>query len=163
MAVAVGEQPTLVAGPAGRLHCLFAHQFMRNYEIYEAVWDGERWSLPVNASLTYGASTRPVAAIGADGAVHAAWSDTTPGYSTIYYGTRSSTFWANRPVPGARGAMPAIAATSDGAVFIAWSDRRGDTGAYDVFCTIYRDNVWSAPESISDSRAADSLWPRLIV
>ncbi|MEJ5197299.1 MAG: hypothetical protein WHX53_00085 [Anaerolineae bacterium] len=162
-AVAFGEQPTLAAGPDGRLHCLFAHQFMRNYEIYEVVWDGERWSLPVNASCTYGVSSTPVVAVGADGAVHAAWADTTPGYSVIYYGTRSSTFWANRPVPGVRGIMPAIAVASDGTVFIAWSDRRGDTGVYDVFCTMYRDNIWSPPESVSDSRSANSLWPRLVI
>ncbi len=162
-AVASGEQPVLAVGPDGRLHCLFAHQFMRNYEIYEVVGDDERWSLPVNVSFTDGASSAPVVAVGADGAVHAAWADTTPGYSTIYYGTRSSTFWVNRPVPGARGTMPAIAVTSDHTVFIAWSDRRDDTGAHDVFCVICRDNVWSPPESVSDSQASDSLWPRLVI
>jgi len=163
MPVAYGAQPALAAGSDGRLHCLFTHRFMRNDEIYEVFWDGERWSLPVNASLTYGASTRPDVAIGADGVLHATWADTTPGYSTIYYGTRSSTFWANRPVPGARGIMPAIAVASDGTVFIAWSDRRADTGVYDVFCTIYRDHVWSPPESVSDSPANNSLGPRLAV
>lgn len=163
MSVAYGAQPALAADPAGRLHCLFTHRFLRNDEIYEVSWDGERWSLPVNVSLTYGSSTQPALAIAADGVLHATWSDTTPGYSTIYYGTRSSTFWANRPVPGARGVMPAIAVASDGTVFIAWSDRRGDTGAYDVFCTVYRDGVWSPPEAVSDSPASHALGPRLVV
>ncbi len=160
--VAYGEQPALAAA-GERLHCLFSAQFMRNYEIYHVAWDGVRWSLPVNVSSTYGVSRHPVLAAGSDGVLHAAWADTTPGYSTIYYGTRGATFWANRPVPSGRGIMPAIAVAPDGAVYIAWSDRRSDTGAYDVYCALYRDNIWYPPESVSDSATADSLYPQLAI
>ncbi len=160
--IAYGEQPALVAA-GDRLHCLFSTQFMRNYEIYHVAWDSAGWSMPVNVSCTYGASRHPVLALNGDGTLHAAWADTTPGYSTIYYGTRGATFWANRPVPSGRGIMPAIAAAADGTVYIAWSDRRNDTGAYDVYCTVYCDNIWYPPESVSDSAAADSLHPQLAV
>ena len=86
--VAIGEQPVLAAAPDGQLHCLFVNQFARNYEIYHVWWDGARWSLPVNVSRTAGASSQPALAVGADGSLHAAWADTTPGYSVVYYGTR---------------------------------------------------------------------------
>lgn len=161
--VAIGEQPVLAATAGGQLHCLFVNQFLRNYDIYHVAWDGNAWSLPVNASLTYGASSQPALALGADGTLHAVWTDTTPGHSTIYYGTRGSTFWANRSVPSGRGIAPSIAAAPDGTIFVAWSDRRSDTGVYDVFCSIYRDNVWNPPESISDSADANSLAPRLAI
>jgi hypothetical protein len=161
--VAIGEQPALAAGPDGRLHCLFVNQFLRNYEIYHVSWDGRSWTLPVNASLTYGASQQPTLAVAADGTLHAAWADTAPGYSTIYYGTRGATFWANRPVPSGRGITPALAVAADGVIYLAWADRRRDSGAYDVFCCLYRDGVWSPPESVSDSADADSRAPQLAV
>lgn len=161
--IAFGEQPALVATPGGQLHCLYVNQFMRNYDIFHIAWNGATWSLPVNASLTYGASSRPAVALSAGGTLHAAWADTTPGYSTIYYGTRGATFWANRPAPSGRGITPAIAAAPDGAIYIAWADRRNDTGVYDIFCTMLRDGVWSPPESLSDSADAHSLAPQLVI
>jgi hypothetical protein len=161
--VAFGEQPVLAAAAGGQLQCLYVNQFLRNYEIYHVTWNGAAWSLPVNASLTYGASSRPALALAADGTLHAAWADTTPGYSTIYYGTRGATFWANRPIPSGRGIAPAIAAAADGSIYVAWADRRADTGVYDIFCSIYRDTVWYPPESISDSADAHSLAPQLVM
>jgi hypothetical protein len=159
--VAIGEQPALAAAPDGQLHCLFVNQFVGNYEIYHAWWDGVRWSLPINVSRTSGASSQPVLGIGANGSLHAAWADTTPGYSVVYYGTRDSFFWSTRPVPSGRGAAPTIAATPDGAIFIAWQDRRSDTVDFDIFCSAYRDNIWQPPESVSDSAGANSLFPKL--
>ena len=159
--VAIGEQPALAVAQDGQLHCLFVNQFAENFEIYHAWWDGARWSLPINVSRTSGASTQPVLAIGVNGSLHAAWADTTPGYSVVYYGTRDSFFWSNRPVPSGRGAAPTIATTPDGAIFIAWQDRRSDTGNYDVFCSTYRDDTWYPPQSVSDNAGANSLSPKL--
>jgi hypothetical protein len=159
--VAIGEQPALAAAPDGQLHCLFVNQFARNFEIYHVWWDGIRWSLPVNVSRTLGASSLPVLAVGSDGSLHAAWADTTPGYSVIYYGTRGSFFWSARPVPSGRGAAPTITSTPDGAIFIAWQDRRSDTDNYDIFCSTYRDDTWQPPESVSDSASTNSLLPKL--
>lgn len=161
--VAIGEQPTLAATAGGQLHCLFVNQFLRNYEIYHVSWGGRSWTLPVNVSLTYGASQQPVLAVADDGTLHAAWADTTPGYATIYYGMRGGTFWANRPVPSGRGSTPALAVAPDGAIYIAWADRRGDTGVSDVFCCIYRDQIWYPPESVSDSAHANSSCPQLAI
>lgn len=161
--VAIGEQPALAAGPDGQLHCLFVNYFLRNYEIYHVSWAGHGWTLPVNASLTYGASQQPALVVGDDGTLHAAWADATPGYSTIYYGTRGASFWANRPVPSGRGVAPALAVAADGTLYIAWADRRRDTGVYDVFCCVYRDGLWYPPEAVSDSADADSCCPQLAV
>jgi hypothetical protein len=92
--------------------------------------------------------------------MHAAWADTTPGYSVIYYGTRDSFFWSTRPVPSGRGVAPTIASAANGALFIAWQDRRSDTGNFDIFCSIH-DDTWQPPESVSDSAGDNSLFPKL--
>jgi hypothetical protein len=161
--IAIGEQPALALAPDGVLHCLFVNQFARNYEIYHVWRNDAGWSLPVNVSRTFGASSQPALAIGADGVLHAAWTDTTPGYPTVYYATRAPTafFWSVRPVPSGRGAVPAIAVAPSGAVAIAWQDRRSDTDAYDIFSCTYSDDTWLPPQSVSDSAGSSSLSPKL--
>ena len=82
--IAYGMSPTLALDSEGRLHALFANQFLGNYEIYEIRLTDTVWSLPVNISHTSGLSAYPVLAAGADGALDAAWMDNSPGYWTIY-------------------------------------------------------------------------------
>jgi hypothetical protein len=161
--VAIGEQPALRATPDGRLHCLFVNQFARNYEIYYVWWDGAQWTLPMNVSRTYGVSTQPSLAVGPDNTLHAVWADSTPGYSVIYYGTRVSAFWANRPLPTGRGTAPAVAVSPDSEIIVAWQERREDTGVYDVLCSTNLNGSWGAPESISDSAQGNSLFPSICV
>ena len=126
-------------------------------------WDGVRWALPINASRTFGASTAPALAAGPDGRLHAAWADTTPGYSTIYYGTFSAPFWANLPIPSGHGSSPTIGVTPQGEIYVAWQDRRSDSGKLDIFCAAYTEGVSGTPESVSDSAGANSMSPRLAI
>jgi hypothetical protein len=76
-----GEVPHLVFSKNSNV-------FAGNSEIYYQIGDGKAWSLPVNVSRTQGVSTDPTLALGSDGVLHATWSDTTSGYSVIYYGRR---------------------------------------------------------------------------
>jgi hypothetical protein len=159
--VAAGERASLAATADNQLHCLFSNQFVGNYEIYYTFWDGVTWSLPQNVSHTRGASTRPVITVAPDGKPHAAWADTTPGYSVIYHATREEPFWSNAPLPNGRGCFPAIAAMPNGDIYIAWQDRRPDTSRYDVFCSILHDEAWSIPDIVSDCPSGHSIQPRL--
>lgn len=161
--VSIGEEPVLGATPDGRLQCLFVNRFAGNYEIYHTWFDGAGWALPVNVSQTHGISNQPALAIGADGSYHAAWADTTPGYAVIYHATRVSTFWANRPIPSARGTAPTIAMTPDGDIYVAWQGLRAGKDKYDILCSVLHQGVWSPPETVSDSPTANSILPRLAV
>ena len=160
--VASGEEPTLCATPDGRLHCLFTHKFIGNYEVYHVTLTGGRWSLPEPVSRTPGVSSSPALTVGPDGSLHAAWADTTPGYPTIYYGRYDAPFWTSAPIPSGRGTLPSITQTLTGDVHVAWQDRTDATGPYDILSSVLRDRQWSVPQIVSNSPAAHSLRPQLL-
>ena len=97
--VATGSQAVLATAPDGGIHCLFSAQMLGNVEIYHTTWQGAKWALPEVVSRTSGMSLSPALAIGKDGSLHAAWSDMTPGYATIYYGRRVAGRLDQRPHP----------------------------------------------------------------
>ncbi len=105
--VAVGSQAALATAPGGTVHCLFSARMFGNDEIYHTTWDGIKWALPEVVSRTSGVSLHPALAIGGDGSLHAAWADTTPGYSTTYYGRREEVAWTSGPIPNGSGSHPA--------------------------------------------------------
>ena len=150
--IASGEQPALAVTPDGRLHCLFTHKFIGNYEVYHVFLQGGRWSLPEPVSRTPGISTDPAVAVAPDGSLHAAWADTTPGESTIYYGTLDGLFWTSSPIPSGRGALPTIAITSTGDIHVAWQDRTGAAGRYDILsATLDRQTLDRAANRLQQS------------
>jgi hypothetical protein len=160
--IASGQQPHLAATPDGRLHCLFAHRFIGNYEIYYTCLINGSWALPEPVSRTPGASTDPALAVGPDGTLHAAWADTTPGYATVYYGTYRPPFWTSIPIPSGRGVLPTIAVAADGEVHVAWQDRVEAAGRYEILTSRLRDGQWSVPQLVSNSPNAHSLRPQLM-
>jgi len=160
--VASGEQPVLAAGSNGSLHCLFAHRFIGNYEIYHVTYDGERWSLPVPVSRTPGISTSPSLAVGPNGSLHAAWGDSTPGYSTIYHGTYLAPHWTSAPIPSGRGASPSIALTPEGDILVAWQDRLDEDSRYEILSSVFQNDRWSVPQIVSSSATAHSVRPQLL-
>lgn len=161
--VAVGNQAALAAAPDGIVHCLFSAQLLGNVEIYHTSWDGVKWALPAVVSRTSGVSLYPALAVGNDGSLHAAWSDTTPGYATTYYGRRLGVAWTSGPVPSGSGSHPTIAVDPGGQIFVAWQGRRPATGKFEVFCAIDCDGAWSLPEDVSDNAQCHSLYPKLTV
>ena len=161
--VANGEQPALAVDAGGRLHCLFTHQFLGNYEIFHITWDGATWSLPQTVSRTSGVSNHPALAADAQGNLQGVWADTTPGYSVIYIGRHESgePFWSSEAIPGARGSTPTIALAPNGDVYVAWQDRRGEAAIYDIFCAVQHEGAWSTAAIVSDTPACHSLYPQL--
>lgn len=159
--VASGEQPVVIAAPDSALHCLFVNRFLDVSQVYYIRWDGARWSLPEVVSRTPDSSIRPALALGSDGTLHAAWEDTTPGYPTIYHGTRREYAWSAVPVPNGRGSFPTLGIGRNAEVYLAWQDRLTSSNKFDVFCSLKVAGVWSTPENISDTPSCDSICPRL--
>jgi hypothetical protein len=162
--IAAGEQPSLVAAPDGRLHCLFANPFVGNWEIYHVTFGGERWSLPRPVSRTRGISVQPALAADKEGCLHAVWTDSTPGQPVVYYGSLgASGVWSSAPIPSGRGCYPTIAVARSGDVCVAWQDRMSQTEPYDVFSSLLHEGKWSLPDIVSDSASAHSMKPSLSV
>lgn len=161
--IIAGEQPSLVATPDGRLHCLFANPFVGNWEIYHITFSDEKWSLPKPVSRTGGVSTQPSLAAHIDGSLHAVWADTTPGESVIYYGALgASAIWSSAPIPSGRGCLPTLAITAEGDVCVAWQDRAPQSQVFDVYCSMLHEGQWSLPDIVSDSTSAHSVKPSII-
>jgi len=166
--IAAGEQPTVVVGPDQRLHCLFSQQFAGSYEIYHLMWDGLAWSRPLLVSRTAGSSRWPALAVSGNGTLHAVWSDTTAGYSTIYYGcshfggSAEQHLWFSQPIPSGRGSYPTVAVAPNGDIYVAWQDR-GVGDRFAVFCTVFRDSTWSVPENVSADPDTHSIFPQITV
>jgi hypothetical protein len=160
--IVAGEQPALAVTPDGKLHCLFANPFVGNWEIYHITYYDQKWSLPKPVSRTSGASTHPSVVADGDGALHAAWADTTPGQSVIYFGTLGTReIWSSSPIPNGRGCFPTLAAISGGAISVAWQDRATQSSAFDIYCAAHREGQWSLPDIVSDSVNAHSVKPSI--
>jgi hypothetical protein len=156
-----GEQPSCLTTADGRLHCVFAHAFMGNYEIFYISYDGDKWSVPQPVARTSGLSSRPALASAPDGTLWAAWSDTTPGYPTVYVARRERAGWVSGPVPGARGTRPVLALNRDSSAYLAWQDRRPTSKRYEVFCAVRQKDVWSTSLVVSDTPTQHSVLPHL--
>lgn len=155
--VAFGEQPVLAAAAGGQLHCLYVNQFLRNYEIYHMTWNGAAWSLPVNASLTYGASSRPALALGTDGTLHAAWADRradTGVYDVFCSIYRDSVWYPPESISDSADAhslAPQLVMDSRGTCHVAWEEERA--GSCHIFHTDRRPNGWARPSDVSQVEA----------
>jgi hypothetical protein len=159
--IAVGSQAALATAPDGSVHCLFSAQMLGNVEIYHSTWDGARWSLPEIVSRTGGTSIAPALAVGTDGSLHASWADSTPGYSTIYYGRRVEAGWTSGPIPNGSGSYPALALDSGGQIYVAWQSRSPATGLFEIFCARNGNGAWTLPEDVSANSQSHAIYPSL--
>jgi hypothetical protein len=161
--VATGSQAALATAPDGVVHCLFSAQMLGNVEIYHTTWKEAKWALPEVVSRTSGVSLSPALAIGKDGSLHAAWSDTTPGYATIYYGRRVEVGWTSGPIPNGSGSNPALAVDPAGQIYVAWQSRSPATGLFEVFCAQNSQGAWSLPEDVSANSQSHAIYPSLAI
>ena len=161
--VAAGSQAALATAPDGVIHCLFSAQMFGNVEIYHASWHGAEWTLPEVVSRTSGVSNSPALAIGKDGSLHAAWADTTPGYSTIYYGRRVAAGWTSVPIPNGSGSYPALAVDPGGQICAAWQSRSPATGLFEIYYSAGNQDVWSLPQNISANSQSHAIYPSLVI
>jgi hypothetical protein len=134
-----------------------------NVEIYHTTWKEAKWALPELVSRTSGVSLSPALAIGKDGSLHAAWSDTTPGYATIYYGRRVEVGWTSGPIPNGSGCHPAIAVDPGGELYVAWQSRSPATDRFEVFCAQNSQGAWSLPDGVSDNNQSHAIYPSLAI
>lgn len=158
--VASGESPMLVV-VGETVHAVYAKSFGGNYEVYYIKWKDGRWSLPRNLSFTSGPSTLPQIASAPDGTLHAAWADTSPGYSVIYHAQQAGSYWINRPIPSGRGSAPSLAVDDTGTVHVVWQDREGSASAFEVYYVRGDGREWSLPQNLSASADSNSLAPQV--
>ena len=154
--VATGERPSLVVDEEGTPHALFANEFGGNWEIYYVSWRFEVWSLPRNVSHTSGVSATPRIVLASDGTLHGVWSDTTPGYSVIYYARQIGSYWVNNQIPSARGDAPAIAIDGKSRVHVVWQGQDPPLAPFEVYYSRWDGSDWTLPENISAKATAHS-------
>ncbi len=156
-AIATGQRPAAGLAADGTLHVVFSNQFAGRYNIFYTAWTGNIWSLPRLVSKTPGMSTFPALALDRAGVVHAAWADTSPGFSVIYHGWLGTT-WLNEPLSNARGTAPVLAL--DGAadeLHLAYQASGINNGLREIFHLQGQRYHWSLPENISVSPEQESL------
>lgn len=163
-----GEQPALVAGKDGALHCVFSNSFLGNSEIYYIRYTGQKWGFPEWVSRTPGGSVQPGIALDASGAPHVVWSDDTAGRPAIYYAARGRVAWLYSQIPDCPGTNPTVAMAAGGEAFVAWQDRinvadgkKIVAGPHQVLCTVLADAAWSIPLFVSADRSVEAIGPRL--
>jgi hypothetical protein len=161
------EIADIVVDPKGIIDVAFGYtEFDRNSaEIYLArsTDGGKTWAQPFNISKTLGVSSEPDVAVGPDGSIHVAWTDTSAGgqHPQIYYcaskdgGVTWSTAENISNTSGAAG-EPAIAVGDDGCVFIAWAETASGANHPDIFFARKTSGVWVSSINVSSSLYATS-------
>ncbi len=145
-----GVQPVITSAEDGALYLTFANNYSGRYEIYVTIWDGSRWSLPVNVSYTSGDSLQPVVLVGANGVLHAVWEDRTPGYPIIYHAWRRSDWrWESRPIPNSAGRRPAACLDLNGRLHVAFQTGEDSLTSGDILYTCLQDGNWSPLQLVS--------------
>lgn len=149
-----GVQPVITNAGGETLFAAFANSYSGRYEIYFTVWDGSRWSLPVNVSYTSGDSLQPVIVAAADGLHHIVWEDRTPGYPVIYHARRRSDWrWESRPVPNSAGRRPSACADAAGRLHVAFQTGDDSLSSGNVLYTCLQNGAWTPPQLISSGNS----------
>ncbi len=155
--MATGQRPSAGLAADGTLHVVFSNEFAGRYNVFYVAWASDTWTLPRLVSKTPGMSTFPSLAVDRAGVVHAAWADTSPGFSVIYHGWLETT-WLNEPLGNARGTAPVLAL--DGVVddlHLAYQASGINGGPREIFHLQGQRYVWSLPENISLAPEQESL------
>ncbi len=155
--IATGQRPSAGLAADGTLHVVFSNEFAGRYNVFYVAWVDDTWTLPRLVSKTPGMSTFPSLTLDRAGVVHAAWADTSPGFSVIYHGWLETT-WLNEPLSNARGTAPVLAL--DGAVdelHLAYQANGINNGPREIFHLQGQRYSWSLPENISVSPEQESL------
>lgn len=157
LSVATGQRPSAGLAADGTLHVVFSNEFAGRYNIFYIAWSEENWTLPRLVSKTPGMSTFPSLAVDRSGVVHAAWADTSPGFSILYHGWLQNT-WLNEPLRNARGTAPVL--VLDGAsneLHLAYQASGISNSTREIYHLQGQIYQWSLPENISISAENESL------
>jgi hypothetical protein len=146
-------RPSVAVGTDGSVHVAWHDDTPGDYEIFYAVKPpGGVWSDAVNISNSSKWSFWPSLVVGAEGFLHAAWHDQTPG--------NWEAFSASKPPDGAwspvtnlsnsagTSFIPTLLIAGDGLVYAVWQD--DTSGSSDVFSASRPpEGPWSAPVNLS--------------
>lgn len=161
--LATGFQPAAALTSDGVVHMVYSNEFAGQFNVFYVRWDQGTWTLPRMVSKTTGTSAHPAVVIDGLGVVHAAWADTTPGFSILYHGWLEET-WLNEPLHNARGTSPQLAYDQVHSLFrLAYQATPIGSGARDIFYLEGTRYQWSLPENISRSAGAESLSPSMAI
>jgi hypothetical protein len=155
--LATGFQPSAALTADGTVHLVYSNEFWGQFNVFYVRWDQGTWTLPRMVSKTTGTSAYPVIAIDGSGVVHAAWADTTPGFSIIYHGWLEET-WLNEPLHNARGTIPQLVYDHVHSFLrLVYQAIPISSGNRDVFHVEGGRYQWSLPENISRLADRESL------
>ena len=159
--IGTGQRPAASLAADGALHVVFSNEFGGVFNVFYVVLRNGNWTLPRLVSKTTGASTLPSLAVDSSGGIHAAWADTTPGFSVIYHGWLEET-WLNEPLLNARGTAPALVHDSQQRqLHLAYQGSGISGGPREVFHAQGSTYAWSLPENISISANNESSAPAM--
>ena len=154
--IGTGQHPAAGLAADGSVHLVFNNEFGGIFNVFYIVMRNGVWTLPRLVSKTTGASTLPAMAIDGNGTIHAAWADTTPGYSVIYHGWLEET-WLNEPLLNARGTAPAlIQGGQHQPLHLAYQGSGISGGPREIFHLQGSTYAWSLPENLSVSPSNES-------
>ncbi|MBI4295413.1 MAG: hypothetical protein HY669_04520 [Chloroflexi bacterium] len=152
----LSSNPSLTIDTEDTLHLAWEDDTGGNSDIlYTYKRKGDDWSDSENVSRNTGSSTNPRILSDAQGNLHLAWNDDTPGNWDIYYASRPrGGLWSKAEnvsrTKGASG-FPALALDSKGTLHLAWHD---DTpGNFEVYHTTRpQGKTWAKPVNVSNSK-----------
>ncbi len=162
--------PAIAADASCTLHAVWSDGSPGNDAIFYASkgCDAGAWSAAERVSHTAGRSWAPVVAADAQGGVHVAWHDLTPGPTEIYYaekpagGAWSDSQRVSKTIGGS--VFPALAVDRRGTVHLAWQD--SVTASAPPFQILYAarpaGGAWSESRQLSRG-AANAESPTLAV
>ncbi len=160
------KRPAVAVGADGSVHVAWEDQSAGNWEVFYASKEPDGpWSLPANVSNNSGGSFRPSIAVAADGSVHVAWHDDTPGDYEIFYAVKPpGGEWsdaANISNSSEWSYWPSIVLGAEGFVHAAWHDQT--PGNWEAFSASKAPGgAWSHATNLSQS-VGTSFIPTLLV
>jgi uncharacterized repeat protein (TIGR01451 family) len=165
------ESPQLAVDKTGGVHVVWQQEMPGTYSGYYDIYYTYRdhngiWSEPQNICNTpgrpgYSPPDVPQLVVGADGVVHVAWLDDTPGNLDIYYvQRREDGTWSDiQNISDSPGTStgPLLAVDNQGIPHIVWED--DTTGNVEIYYSKRGgDGAWADPSDISNIPYSPSFW-----
>lgn len=148
-------RPAVAVGPDASVHVVWHDDTPGDYEIFHAVKaPGGEWSTPVNISNSSKWSYWPSLVVRAEGFVHAAWHDSTPGnWEALSASKPPDAAWSpatNISRSAGTSFTPRLLVAGDGSVHAVWQD--DSSGTWEIFSASRPpEGPWSAPLNVSNT------------
>lgn len=153
-------RPAVAVSPDGSIHVAWHDDTPGDYDIfYAAKAPGGSWSTPTNISKSPRWSYWPSIVVGADGSVHVAWHDLTPGNWEAFSTSKAPDgAWSpptNISESTGTSFIPMLLLEEDGTVNAVWQDDA--SGNQEILSASKRvGGVWSSPVDVSNSEGTSA-------